>query len=72
MKRTEEFAKFDAQNLKEFKGLMKKNERELLKKVNRDEINFLFNQWQRGEFLERMKKLIEINRKKAANSKAKL
>lgn len=72
LKRTEEFAKFDAQNLKEFKGLMKKNERELLKKVNRDEINFLFNQWQRGEFLERMKKLIEINRKKAANSKAKL
>ena len=72
LKKAFEFARFDGTNLREFKGLLRKNEREVLKKVNRDEINFLFNQWQRGEFLERMKKMIEINKKKAETAKAKL
>jgi len=63
LKKAEEFAKFDGRNLKEFKGLMRNSERDLLKKVNREEINFLYNQWQRGEFLKRMKKAMEAKAK---------
>ena len=72
LQKAEEMAKFDGRNLKEFKGLMWRNEKELLKKVNRDEINFLFKQWSRGEFKERMKKVIDANRKKLEAPKPKL
>lgn len=59
LQKAEEYTKFDGRNLMEFKGLLRKNEKEILRKVNRDEINFLFQQWQRGEFLERMKKTLQ-------------
>lgn len=72
LKKAYDFAKLDGRNLIEFKGLLTKSDKDILRKVNRDEINFLFSQWQRGEFLERMRKMMEANKIKAASGKAKL
>lgn len=66
--KAKEFAKFDGENLISFKNLLN-SDKDVLKQVNRREINFLFQQWQKGGFLNKMKKVIEANANKA---KAKL
>jgi peroxisomal 3,2-trans-enoyl-CoA isomerase len=68
LQKAKEFSLFDADNLIAFKKLLN-SEKEILNKVNRNEINLLFQQWQKGSFLNQMKKTIEGNAKR---TKAKL